>query len=531
VIAPNVQTGLVEQAIHAWATVGVGGRGQGFTALSPGLRNNRSWLSSLDPACLRIFEPGLDASDAYPDWQRLVAVGAAVSGEARVLYRKVARAGYDASNRPQPMVHMLIGRAADIDLSRVTAADPHWLGAEDYSPDRPPRLEALRLDSLKPFDASHNCANFDADAMAILDELVTPPHRARRELDPDHAAPTKFVRLLLAAVPSPFWGRIELDWAVGRNGPVATAKIAELSLPTAVDGAAKRTRLTSCALHARVGELLNSLDGARANWGGFSAAVRSPTPASSSPTKPPTPDDRTSRPAPTGPAADWLRHRRKLDDVEAQRTMAAIAEEPTPPDGWTATLSSEDLRALLGGLEAGSIPRALAFLDQRRAPTASLAAAWRKTGLAPIGAALLERRPPNEAKWQIWELPEHLPLAEARKLTAHLSKSDRGLDGLAWMLGHGVLEDDHMRRTMTAAILAADPRPAFLFKTVLLRSPSIRPSSLLLVIDDDIDRAAEWMALDDRYRDALRLGLRRPRTGLDWFLHHFRAGHGDESDY
>ena len=528
-IAPDVQAGLVEQAIHAWATVGVGGKGQGFTALSPGMRNSRSWLSSLDPACLRIFEPGLDASDAYPDWQRLVAVGAAASGETRVLYRKVAKAGYDASNRPQPMVHMLIGRAADIDLSGVTAADPHWLGAEDYSPDQPPRLEALRLDSLRPFDASHDCTNLDADALAILEELVTPPHRARRELDPDDAAPTRFVRLLLAAVPSPFWGRIELDWAVGRNGPVATVKIAELSTPTGVDGADKRARLTSCALHARVGELLNSLDGGRANWGGFSAAFRSPTPAGSSPTKPPSPDDRTSRPSPTGLAADWLRHRTNLGDVEAQRTMAAIAEEPTPSDGWTAALSSGDLRALLGRLEAESIPRALAFLDQRRAPTASLAAAWQETGLAPLGAALLERRPPDGVEWQIWGLPEHLPLTEARKLTAHLSKSDRGLDGLAWMLGHGALEDDHIRRTMTVAILAVDPRPAFLFETVLLRSQSIRPSSLLLVIDDDIDRTAEWLKLDERYRDALRLGLRRPRTSLDWFLDHFRAGH--DGDY
>jgi hypothetical protein len=41
---------------------------------------------------------------------------------------------------------------------------------------------------------------------------------------------------------------------------------------------------------------------------------------------------------------------------------------------------------------------------------------------------------------------------------------------------------------------------------------------LLLVIDDDVDGAAAWLELDDHYREALRLGLRRPRIGLHWVL-------------
>jgi hypothetical protein len=524
VIGPKIQVGEVEQAVHAWTKVGVKGKGQGFAGQSPGLRNSIGWLSSLDSACLRVFENGIDASEAYPGWESLVAVGAITSGDTRVIYRKTAKVGYDASNRPQPMVHMLVGRAEEFDLAAISALDSHWLTEESYSPDRIPRLETLSLSSFEPLVAGHDCEDDDADVRGILEELLSPAHTVRRELEADPAAPTRFINKLLAAVPTGLWGSIELAWTVGQNGPVATAKATTYSAAPAVDGRAGRAGLASCALHAQIDELLSGLGDGRRSWLGFSEAFRRGTSGGGA--------HRQSLPSMTGKGgssamsarADWLNHREPIGDLEAQRTMIAIADQPTPEGGWTGDLSGDDLRALLGQLEVGSIPQALIFLDEKRAPTKGLAVAWRETGLAPLGIALIVRRPEHGTKWKTWELPKHLPLGEARKLAGHLSKTDHGLDDLVWMLREGILEDDHMRRTMVAALEGVDPRPEFLFKTVLLRSGIIRPSQLLQVIDDDVDRLATWLDLDDRYRDALRLGLRRPRSGLDWVLHHLRPG-------
>jgi hypothetical protein len=271
-VALESTPGTVEQALYTWSKSNLsGGRGRGFTAVSPGLREEIDWLTGLDLSGIQDFEPDISESEGYAGWQQLVSTGTFVAGGLRVVYRKISSAGSDAVERNRSAVHMLLGRVEDLDLASVADDDLNWLTAEDCPLDRPPRLQSLSLDELRPRRADHECAVRDEEALLILRHLASSPYELRTEFDASTFEPTSFIANLLAAIPTRLWGGIQLDWRVGRDGPMARVGIVESNCCPPSAGRTEKVGLVSCDLHRKVDAALAGLPSSQRRWSSFAA--------------------------------------------------------------------------------------------------------------------------------------------------------------------------------------------------------------------------------------------------------------------
>lgn len=537
--SPEIAPGQVEQALYTWSSSNLSGeKGQGFTAASPALRERIEWLTALDLSAIAEFEPGVTESKGFSGWRKMTSVGVFDADPYRVVYRKIASVGKDGFDRNRSAIHLLIARAEDLDFASISDDDPYWLGAKDCPLDRPPQLEALDLACLRPRQAAHECAEFDATALELLRGLTPPPYVFEAELGAAPEALGRFANALLTAVPTQLWSAITLDCRVGSRGPIARVEVADTAVgPTAV-GRAVQVGLGSCELHRMADRTFDSLPPSMRTWTSF-AAVASGVPAPVDPHQlAPERKRQDQRPAALGgaPAAivgaatatgDWDRER-PLDEAEASRALRDLGEQADP--GWLCSFSASESAALMGGIGAKTVGRSARSLDAPNVSTTDLIWSWQETGLAVAGAALLARiqkeSADQDAEPRNWQaVPKRVDADELVKLVTHLAATEKGLNQLAIFLAGGFLESERPRQAIIAAIIAVDPRPRFLFETVLDRE-QLDPHLLVPVLREELERFAEWKNLGPGLTEALRLGLREHRNPFERLISQLRRGGG-----
>lgn len=515
---------MVEQAIYTWSKVTLSGRkGQGFGAVSPGLMDSVTWLESQD---LHRFQP-LDRfltseSAAYPGWREQVTLGCFAVGDLSFLYRKIPHAGRDGARRNRFVVHLLIGRREDLNLSTVAHDDPHWLTADQCPLNMLPGLSALALDEFRPV-GPHDCSTDDDPARALLRELVDGGGTMRREFAPP-APSQRLVSRVLTAVPAALWPSVELDWAVGAKGPVVSMRVIDGAVAM---GVASDPRTLACPLHAEVEEIWQRVGSGRRSWGGFADAVRASQAPQRAEEKRPSTDAQPTNPraqvaasiAKTLVASTWDSHRR-LDDREAMLALRAMERLPVPPDGWLAVLSGAELRAIFGGIESSAaFARATRFFEAAETPVSDLAAAWHNTGIAAVGAALLSRD--TRTLGPRWAVPRQLNQREIEKLVRHLRTSHHGLAKISLLIRGGFADDQGGRHAIVRAMRAAGATPREIYGRVLVDAQLASPQ-LLSFVREDINGVSEWLGLPEPYqralRDGLELGLKALVRDVDWWL-------------
>jgi hypothetical protein len=529
--APAVSPGLVEQAIFTWSKHNLGGgRGLGIGEVSPGLRTHVSWLGSLDLNSLRPFDETLDSeADGYKGWEELSAVGAFPAGKLTVVYRKIASAGFDGAGRNRFLVHLLIGRSGDFDLGSIADDDPHWLRAEQCPLNRLPKLRTLRVTELRSRAAAHDCSALDRDARTLLEQLIREPNGLTCA-----AGSSPPATRLLAAVPTALWGQIRLGWWVGREGPVARVGPIGATAATAKVTADRTSRagLDDCAFHSRVDEVWAGIPAAERSWPAFARVFgatdlraggsRSQASLKKEEMEHEAVADSRRRASAAIAAAIGASHWdgwRTLADWEAQRALAALERVPSPPDGWLSVFSGWELRALFAGIESNpGFARALRFLEHADAPTETLLARWRETGLAALGLAVLGRDVDPEPAGT-WAVPKHVDPVELGKLVGYLRRSERGLDRLALLLTGGFAWSTEGRRSIISALLAVGATPREVFGIVLERA-ELPPRSQLDFIRENADLAGEWLGVPEKWLEAFRLGFAPRRRFPFPFLRH-----------
>ncbi len=536
-MSATVASGRIEQAIYSWSKHNLSGSGgQGFTEVSPGLRDEVPWLEGLDLRRLRPFDEALVAqADGYEGWKRLVTIGAMSAGELTVVYRKIASAGSDRAKRNRFVSHLLVGNAAEFDLSSIARDDPHWLGAEEIPLDKPPKLSSLKIDDLTPRGAGHDCAVCDAVAREFLQRLISEPDGLHAAKSFPVAEPAS---VLLTAVPTALWPFIDLTWWVGSEGPVFVAGAAGRPDAGAASTVARagRAGLSDCAFHARVDQLWDGLAPSERSWEGFVtafAATRAARPKGAAPT-PGSPREELMA---TIAAAIGVTHwdgSGDMSDSQVLRVLGAVEKLPAASRDLVGQLSADELRAVLGGIESnGGFSRAIRFFEKTGVAGGTLETAWRETGIAVLGLALLSRDSSLDPVGS-WAVPARVDARELEKLVRYLLRNEPGLDRIARLLNAGFAASPRARKDIVAALTAAGATPQRIFAQVLPRAELAAPT-LADFVRENIEIFAAWRGLSEPYVDALRIGLTTPRRrfgfgllpflrGADWRVEQGEAG-------
>jgi hypothetical protein len=540
---PEIRPGAFEQAIYTWSKVNLNGRkGQGFGAVSAGLRSSGLWLSSLNFDRFALLDDGLShASQAYLGWQSQIVTGAFHASGVNVVYRKIASAGVDSGSRNRWLVHILVGRSDELDISTVVDNDPHWLEADDCPLNELPALLPLYSAEFTRRRVTLLDGKVEALAEDLLERLRTTPQRwyLGREAP---LSPATLIDALLVAVPTPLWANIELDWFVGALGPVAKIGIHH-AVPSATrDSRASRAGLDDSTLHRSVDNLWAELPLEDRSWATFVSTFaqrkRRGAPLKQLDARKPLAADVlspvTERLAEAIAAAigdtSW-NYDLVLNDPRTQRALGAMAKLEPPNGGWLSVLDGDQLHVLLSGIERSStFARAVRLLDgDPRPSTSRLASAWRSTSLAPLGFALVERDPGRFLPGR-WALPRSIDPNELRKLLEQLLR--RGLPGpggerISRLLNGGFSSTPTARHSLVEALAALNVNERHLFETIL-PAADLPPSVLLNFMRDDVDATGRWLGLSEPYVEALRRGLtRRRRRGLNSFRPLFR---GDDEE-
>lgn len=526
---PTIPAGTAEQAIFTWSKVNLDGRkGQGFGAVSAGLKDSLGWLQTLDSSHWKIVDESLSGgSERYEDWTQLVATGAFQAEGVSLVYRKIASAGVDGHQRNRSLVHILVGRPDDLDLAVISDDDVHWLGTEDCPLDGLPDLPRLSISDFTPRSMEHVCAERDAAADALRESLIAAATTVVVGQSEPIGQPAEVITALLIGVPTALWPNIELDWYVGPHGPIARIGLPDRPSPRSVDRLGV-TGLFGCELHRVADELWNEMITHQRTWKGFVRKLRAQAAAVDSKlsdlgvtesVRRPPPPTALQRPGSSeaGRAAiaevigvqRWS-DERALTDLEAGRALDALAGLDAPVGGWLKAFTAAEWSAVLGAIDAPrSLSRAISFFNDTEATTAELAEAWRDVGVAALGLALLSHSPGAELR-DGWAVPKRIDTTNLRRLARQLVKTKIGLKQLALLFHGGFAADQKQRRRLFDALSDVGLQSRTLYERVLIDA-ELPPDVLLDMMRDDIDGVARWLKLPVVYKEALRLGLTRRR--------------------
>lgn len=519
--APSIASGTIEQATYTWTKQTIAGQqGEGFEVVSPGLRASIPWLQSLDTAPFRIMDVPRHESEAYPEWKAFTAVCSGSRGELSLVYRKIASAGTDAATRTRSLVHLLVGRLEDLDLSVVAEDDPRWLTAEASPPGRPPQLEAFDVAELSPRSGEHTCDVSDEHAAELLERLATSPGGVR--VDSRQANPRELSTALLVAIPSALWPALSVAWFVGPDGPVADIDVGSATVAETLPTRAARPAISECALHLEVERVWAALPADQRRWPDFARAW----------------EHRNGGPpaAPTRVLSSPARELGSLGAAGAQPVAAIVAQalgrdtwDPTVPiaeselgsvlasveqaakDGLKAPLlTDDDWQGLLSDITSRASARRVArFAETLAIPSAEIEQSWRATGLMALGYALVHRAP-DPALSKRWALPTALEPIVLQQLVAAL-REDRGADLLlARLVGGGMGLTQAARRAILDAFDVAGIPPQVVYEVILVKA-ELPPPILLSLLREHLDSFSAWLKLPDPYRVALERALRKKR--------------------
>jgi hypothetical protein len=163
------------QAIYTWSRSRLDRtKGMGFCAVSAGLEKDIDWLAKLNPPEFQLFhEDADDNPKLYEARLGFSEVGRTVQHDRAIFYRKTADGSFDDANRPQLVVHALIGGPALLGLSRIgEVRDEIWIREVSRSALGEPRLADFTLadvmNSVQPAPTKHVCPDDHKDALSLL---------------------------------------------------------------------------------------------------------------------------------------------------------------------------------------------------------------------------------------------------------------------------------------------------------------------------------------------------------------------------
>lgn len=177
-MSPSTSAGAsLGQAIYTWSRSRLDRtRGMGFCVISSALETDIDWLAKLNPPEFQLFHEDVEAHpELYEARVGFSEVGRTVVDGKAIIYRKTADGSVDDANRPQLVVHALIGSAATLGLSRISQIrEEIWIREVNSSALREVRLADCTL----------------ADVIASSD-----PH-AEHACPDDHKGALRFLRLI-----------------------------------------------------------------------------------------------------------------------------------------------------------------------------------------------------------------------------------------------------------------------------------------------------------------------------------------------
>ncbi len=522
--APEIEPGVIEQAIYAWSKSDVNGRrGQGFAAISPGLQNSVDWLNVLDLDCFQPLDGSLQGSEAqaYTGWKEQITVGSFQAKKLNLVYRKMPSAGHDDRTRNRFVIHVMIGRRDEFGLGAVSDDDPHWFGPEHCALDNLPELSSLSLSALTPLKREHDCKLVDRQACEILERWSLANGRLKEDW-PLSTPTSALTTSLLTLVPTPLWNGIELDWRIGPKGPIAYAAISPGPSATSEPiQSMNATGIGECPLHKESDRTWRGLPAQTRSWQAFVDAFNTPARRSTADTTSST----THLPKAQSPRAELFANIGKdiglpgwhgspaLDDSKADLALRAAARLSKPPGGWLASFSPDDLRAIFSGVESNpTFRRATEFLHAAAPSIGSMTDAWRGTGLAVLGVALLEHPGIRRNPAQQWAVPKSINQQQLERLVQYLGRNEPGIERISLLLKNGFSSSPKGRQSIIRALLGADMTPRYIFVEILPRA-ELSPAELFEFMRENLGAISRWLQLPQPYEEALRHGF-EPRRWL-----------------
>lgn len=205
---------------------------------------------------------------------------------------------------------------------------------------------------------------------------------------------------------------------------------------------------------------------------------------------------------------DW-RQGDGLNEEQALRALRTIEKSQSPVGGWLATLQPADLRSIFSPVSSTSaIGKAKRIFKAEKVPLGTHVGIWRETGLAVVGAGLLDHNPKALQRYDSWALPRHLDETQLKNLVAYAGNTaENGYPRIATLLRGGFLSTSEGREAFAKAAVDAEVHPRRFFEDILPHA-ELEPAALLEIIRENLAFFGEWLNIPEEYENALREGLR-----------------------
>jgi hypothetical protein len=539
---PTLAQGTLEQAVFAWTSRTVSNvRGQGYAAVSDGLKPFVPWLESIDRAHFKLLDQNVpDSRQAYKAWRTFESVGYLRVDGLGIAYKKMANGGDDEMGRPRHVVHVIVGTAVDVTLQfALLLADDKWRTVAECPVGMDMRLPQLSRTALD-FDLgrlSHDCDSADPLAWRVLEQLRSLGADALVRLGVTELA--QLPMIVHAALPGPCRDALELDCFAGVDGPAGYLGVGAPDDSAPAGAELPPTELAQCMIYRELSPQWPQVPSGALAWPGYRALLSGTALPDADAVKVETPDagQNLTATADGGETAltpallAEIRMARaglvgtdlNLAEPEALAFLARCERSDVMPQEILG-LSRADLEMVLGSITSKHGYWTVAgFL--RACEHDLLLHRWRTTGLCVLGYAALQTWPTASAVGPDTVLaPESCPPEQLATLIGHLLSTDEGLAQIALLLRHGFGAQRKLRELFLES-LGEDGRK--LLHPRILEGARLPPEQLREIIRDTFpewcahhrirDDEAEALdgALSRRFqwigaaREALRLG----RTG------------------
>lgn len=493
---PKFTEGQVAQAVYTWSKSNVdGSSGIGFSAISGLLTQSTDWLHRLQPDAfkLNLDEPGLTEEEAAARYQARANFGAVgrfdVDGVG-VIYSKTADGAVDAKGRPQPVVHAIMGRPADLDVAQIGRIRVSFWRSQVTEDELNVQLPDLSLsDLVDAAPQSADCAGEHTGAKEFLRRLrAADGNSVSLELTPAEA---KLADIVDAFPP-------EVHRLIALNPYVVVAgtmykfdlTVAKLYVPHQEppgESAWRRAVRMAAARH---------LFTERASLAGYADTLLSPPmPAVQQRQQ----ETRTTvadvlseirtkamigTQSMTGPASLQLAERLRragydfvrlpLETADVLRLVLGGVEDMRGISGWAKLLHELSLESLVGIWNDTGVPAFVGFLLMR-----DLASEWDET-------MLLHTKSVGDVE----------PVARVLRLAVSQHK---GADNLAILIDHGFGGTEQARGMISHAFATS---PHFLFGSVLQRT-RLEPVAILDFIRSNFNGWSTYRRLPEQEAKAI----------------------------
>lgn len=529
---PTLAPTILEQAVFAWTTRTVSNvKGEGYAAVSDGLTRAVPWLESIDVDHFRLLDRGIPGTaEAYTEWREFASVGYLRLGNVGIAYRKMAKGGIDDMKRYRHVVHLIVGSAAEVNLSfALLLAEDDWMAVESCPVGMPMKLPQINLHDLR-FAVSrveHDCARADMVSRNLVERLIDDRVGSRTQLGSDELE--LLPAIAHSAIPEACRTTLALDCFVGASGPVGYLQIGESAN---TDGGLRRElevalgeALASCALYQELSPGWQNLPNGERAWSAYAAQLHGTAVTAGADSE----KDEASVAADLGTFSQAVspslsKAQKLLINVRIQRPIESVVDLELNEDEALAflwrcqkdgvagpdvlNLTYWSLREIFGLVKSSKGYRAV--LDFMQSSDHDLITRkWRETGLGVLGYVALQKWSTEaDDRADAALLPDRRLLEQLKVLVGHLITNEDGIQKLSILLRHGFASEREFRRLYLDSL--GDRGRRFLYSTIVPNA-GLPTDQLLDFIRESFGDWCSFYHIPDDQAEAIRSALFRRR--------------------